>query len=69
MMVKPPKINPEDDNPSNDKVFYIREQLKTCAKSKWCGVRVRKKLEEQDDEGRETNSNGGTAFTPPTPSG
>jgi hypothetical protein len=28
----------------------------------------RTKLEEQD-EGRETNSNGGAAFTPPTPSG
>jgi hypothetical protein len=34
----------------------------------WCGVGDRTKPEEEDEE-RETNSNGGVAFTPPTPSG
>jgi hypothetical protein len=42
--------------------------MKRCAESGWCGVGDRTKLEEED-EGRETNSNGGATFIPPTPSG
>jgi hypothetical protein len=42
--------------------------MKTLAESGWCGVRVRMKPEEKDKE-KEMNSNGGAAFTPPTPSG
>jgi hypothetical protein len=42
--------------------------MKTRVESGWYGVRVRTKPEEED-EGRKTNSNGGAAFIPPTPSG
>jgi hypothetical protein len=81
MTLKQQKINTEDDNPSNHRKNFEESihGMTRSVRELWGGryneTRRGRRGEgdrtkpDGEDEGKKTNSNGGAAITPPTPSG